>query len=228
MLADGADGGPYASLVLTACDHDGSPLLLLSGLAEHTKNLSEDPRLSLLFDGSAGYEDPLTGPRLTVVGRVELATEARHRARFLARHPTAEMYADFGDFRFHRVAIARAHLVAGFGRIRWLAASTLLTSPAAALIAAEPDIVQHMNEDHPDALDLYASVLLGLPGTVWKMTGIDPLGCDFRRAGTVARLDFAGRVDTPEQARAELVRLAHAARDPSPDQGPVQGPVQGR
>ena len=80
------------------------------------------------------------------------------------------------------------------------------------VFAAEPDIVQHMNEDHADALDLYAGALLGLPGEGWRMTGVDPLGCDLRRSDQVGRLDFARRVDTPEEARAELVRLVHEAR----------------
>ncbi|HUN51591.1 MAG TPA: pyridoxamine 5'-phosphate oxidase family protein, partial [Candidatus Sulfotelmatobacter sp.] len=113
------DGWPYASLVLTACDHDGSPLLLISGLAEHTKNITADPRVSLLFDGTAGLADRLTGARATVLGRAERSQEPHHRERFLARHPSAAMYAGFGDFAFYRVSIARTHLVAGFGRIHW-------------------------------------------------------------------------------------------------------------
>lgn len=210
-LADNA-GWPYASLVLTACDADGSPLLLLSDLAEHSRNLAADPRLSLLLDGTAGHEDPLTGPRLSLLGRAAPTAEPGARARFLARHPGAALYADFRDFRFYRVAVERAHFVAGFGRIRWLPASDLLDAPPPALTTAEADIVAHMNADHADALDLYARVLLGQSGEGWRMTGIDRRGLDLRRAGAVARLDFAHPVETPDQARAELVRLARAAR----------------
>ena len=206
---------PYASLVMAAVDHDGSLLLLLSDLAEHTKNLKADPRVSLLFDGTAGLNDPLTGPRLTLLGRAEVTTEPRHRTRYLARHPAAALFADFGDFRFYRVAITRGHLVGGFGRIRWIEADALSrdVSGSAALIAAEQDIVDHMNQDHADALDLYATALLGLAGTGWTMTGIDPFGIDLRRGGAVARLPFERTITGPEQARAELVALVRSARN---------------
>ena len=119
-------GGPYASLVLVAADEDGSPILLLSDLAEHSRNLAADDRASLMVDGTAGFEDRLTGPRLTVLGRAIASDAPRHRARFLARHPSAAQYADFGDFHFYRVAVERAHLVAGFGRIHGIAADDLL------------------------------------------------------------------------------------------------------
>ena len=123
-------GWPYASLVLLATDALGMPLLLLSDLAEHTKNLRDDPRVSLLIDGTKGHEDRLTGSRLTLLGRANVITDeaerADARARFLACHPSAANYVDFKDFRFHRVTLDRAHLVAGFGRIRWIEAGALL------------------------------------------------------------------------------------------------------
>ncbi len=124
-------GGPYASLVLVAADDDGIPILLLSDLAEHSRNLAADGRASLLFDGTAGFEDRLTGPRLTVLGRARASGEPRHRARFLARHTGAARYAGFGDFRFYRIAVESAHLVAGFGRIHELGADELLGVEAA-------------------------------------------------------------------------------------------------
>ena len=119
-------GGPYASLVLIADDEDGSPILLLSDLAGHSRNLAADDRASLLFDGTAGLEDRLTGPRLTVLGRAARSADPDHRARYLARHPSAERYADFGDFAFYRVAPESGHLVAGFGRIHAIAGAALL------------------------------------------------------------------------------------------------------
>ena len=124
-------GGPYASLVLVAADEDGSPILLLSDLAEHSRNLAADDRASLMIDGTAGLEDRLTGPRLTVLGRVIASDAPRHRGRFLARHPGAAQYADFGDFRFYRVAVERAHLVAGFGRVHAISADDLLCPESA-------------------------------------------------------------------------------------------------
>jgi len=203
---------PYASLVLVAVDHDLSPILLMSRLAEHTKAIAADDRVSLLFDGTAGLDQPLTGARVTVMGRARPTGEVRLRQRFLARHPDAAIYADFGDFAFYRVALERAHLVGGFGKIRWLTAAELTPIPPAALVDAEPDIVAHMNADHGDAIALYANRLLGLSGSDWRMTGIDAQGIDLRRRGSVARLALPQAVDGPEQARKALVALAAKAR----------------
>jgi len=205
------DGWPYTSLVLTACDHDASPLLLISGLAEHTKNIKKDARVSLLFDGTADLPDRLTGARVSLLGRAERTTEPRHRARYLARHPEAASYADFGDFAFFRIAATRAHLVAGFGRIHWVEADTLCSAASPELIAAETGIVAHMNGDHADAVQLYAT-MLGREGGGWSMAGCDAEGCDLARGGESLRLAFDQPVSTAEEVRAELVRLVKRAR----------------
>jgi heme iron utilization protein len=213
LARDGRAGWPYGSLVLVATDHDLSPLLLISDLADHTSNIAKDPRVSLLLDGTAGAADPLTAARLSLLGRIARDDRPGPRARFLARHPSAETYAGFGDFHLYRVAIEAGHLIAGFGRIHWLGATDLAPPTVApALEAAETDIVSHMNQDHADALDAYAQRLLGRSGTGWRMTGIDAEGCDLRRAGEVARLSFPAPVSDPEAARAILVRLAKQAR----------------
>jgi putative heme iron utilization protein len=208
------DGGtwPYASLVLVAVDHDLSPILLLSDLAEHTKAIAGADRVSLLFDGTHGLDQPLTGPRVTLVGRAAPTDDPRLGRRFLARHPDAAIYAGFKDFRVYRVAVERAHLVAGFGRIRWLGAEELKAILAGGLADSEPDIVAHMNQDHADALQLYASRLLGLPGTDWRMTGIDAEGIDLRRKGEVARLAFDAPLSDAAEARRVLVGLVAKAR----------------
>jgi len=207
-------GAPYASLVLAALDHDASPLLLISTLADHTRNLAADPRASLLFDGTAGRDEPLTGPRVSVQGRAQRTDDPRHRARFLARHPGAAMYAGFKDFAFYRLEATRAHLVAGFGRIHWIAPGDLLLDVrgSAPLAESEASIIEHMNADHADAVQLYASRLLGRGGRGWLMTGIDPEGADLRLGGMVARLPFERPVHDAESARAELVRLVKHAR----------------
>ena len=212
-LADPAVGGaPYVSLVLLATDHDAAPLLLLSDLAEHSKNIAADPRVALLIDGTAGLSDPLTGPRVTLLGEARKSPDQDGRARFLARHPAAGDYAGFTDFNLYRVEIARAHLVAGFGRIHWIAGEGLRGIAAPALAAAETGIVEHMNADHAAALDLMVRASAGRLGEGWRMTGIDAEGCDLRRGGETARLDFAAPVRDPEAARAELIRLTGAAR----------------
>src|SRR5487761_936005 len=124
LAGDGADW-PYASLVLVALDTDLSPLLLISELAEHTKNLRRTPRASLLFDATAGLANPLTGARVTVLGEAAPLADARLRERFVRRHPEAAAYNDFHDFKLWRLVPQRAHLVAGFGRIHWIEAAAL-------------------------------------------------------------------------------------------------------
>lgn len=126
VLATALGGWPYASLVLPAMDADGAPLLLLSDLAEHAKNLKVDPRCSLLFDATQGLADPLTGLRVTVMGEARPIEDRSLLARYVTRHPSAGLYAGFGDFRLYRVSVARAHVVAGFGRIHWIDAPMLL------------------------------------------------------------------------------------------------------
>ncbi len=207
------DGRPYVSLVTVATAQDGSPLLLLSGLADHTRNLAADPRGSLLFDGTDGYDNPQQGPRVSVLGRLAPTAEPGHRARFLARHPEAAMYAGFGDFAFWRLEMERAHLVGGFARAVWLEDRLAVEAePAARMAAAEESILAHMNAEHGAAIDLYARRLCGAEGDGWRMAGIDPDGCDLMRDGRRLRLDFDAPVDGPEAARAALVALATAVR----------------
>ena len=205
-------GAPYVSLAMVALDHAGRPLLLLSDLADHTRNFKADPRVSLLFDDTAGLESPLTGARASVQGRIAVSTDEGDRRRYVARHPDARLYAGFADFRLYRVEVQRAHLVAGFGRISWVDAAAILSSPPEALVDREADIVGHMNEDHADAIQLYAEHLLGRTGGGWRMTGVDAEGADFRRVGEIARLWFDKPVQDAESCRVELVRLVKRAR----------------
>ena len=210
VMADGS-GQPYSSLVLVAFDHDAAPLLLISRLADHTRNILRDPRVALLCDGTAGLAEPLTGPRVSLLGMAEKTDDPRHRARYLARHPTAEMYAGFADFAFYRIQVERAHIVAGFGKIHWLD-DYIYDGDWQALADAEADILAHMNADHTDAVQLYATKLLGLSGDGWSLCGIDAEGCDLLREGVTARLGFDRPIATAEEARAELVRLVKQAR----------------
>ena len=206
-------GHPYASLLLTATEPDGSPIFLISKLALHTKNLTADPRASLLIDATGTDADPMAGARITLIGEARPTTSATARRRFLARHPNAG-YADFPDFSFYAFDIASAHFIGGFGRIHDLPRSDLVidTSGAEALIDNEPGIVGHMNEDHADAIELYATRLLGGTPGDWRMTGIDPEGCDLVLGARALRLPFANRITNGEEARKELVRLVGEAR----------------
>lgn len=205
-------GWPYASLVLVAVDHDLSPILLLSDMAEHTKAIKADGRVSLLFDGTGGLDQPLTGPRATVLGRAERTGDERLKARFLARHPDAALYAGFKDFGFYRIALERAHLVGGFGKIRWIDVAELAPPQTEGLVEAETGIIGHMNADHADAIQLYAAKLIGRAGDGWKMTGIDSEGIDLRRGGEVARLAFDAPLQAADGARKVLVSMVVRAR----------------
>ena len=207
-------GWPYGSLVMTACDQAARPLLLISDLAEHTKNLGADNRASLLFDGTAGLDNPLTGARVTVTGHLSPADDPALIARYTARHPDSEMYAGFADFNLYAMTVDRAHIVAGFGAIHWVEPEDLLfaTGGFEDLAAAEAGVVGHMNEDHADAIALYATKLLGREPGDWRMTGIDPEGIDLRDGGATARLDFETPVRDADAARGVLVRLVKAAR----------------
>jgi len=211
-------GHPFASLVNMATDLDGSPVILTSRLSTHTANLEADPRASVLL-AETGRGDPLAYPRLTVLGafaRLERdgADDARVRRRFLARHPKSELYADFGDFAFWRMNVASAHLNGGFARAADLAATDVLTDLSGAddLIAAEAGAVAHMNQDHADALVLYATKLLGEDDGPWRVTGLDPDGADLAAGDRTARLPFQERVTSGGQLRQVLVALAKQAR----------------
>jgi heme iron utilization protein len=212
-------GYPFGSLVNIATDSDGSPLILVSRLSTHTANLEMDSRASVLLAAS-GKGDPLAHPRLTVLGKFapiahDDSDEPRLRRRFLARHPKAELYAGFADFAFWRLAIASAHLNAGFARAADLKAADVITdiSDAQDLIEGEASAIAHMNEDHAEAVELYASNLLGAEGGPWRVTGIDADGLDLARGDAVLRLMFGARVTTAAQLRAVLADLAKQARN---------------
>jgi heme iron utilization protein len=209
-------GDPYCSLVNVASDFDGSPILLISRLAVHTKNILGDARVSLMLDERADG-DPLEGARIMLAGRAEEATgetNAVLRRRYLSAHPSAESFVDFKDFSFFRVVPSGLHLVAGFGRITDLEPTQFLTDIADAgeLMEAEPGAVEHMNEDHRDAMDLYATRLLGAASADWRSTGCDPDGMDMQADHATLRLDFPERVTTATGLRKMLVRLVGEAR----------------
>jgi putative heme iron utilization protein len=208
-------GDPYCSLVNVASDSDGSPILLISRLALHTKNLLADARASLMLDERV-EGDPLEGSRIMLSGRAEEVVAGRDivRRRYLNAHPSAEAFVDFKDFSFFRIVLSGTHLVAGFGRIMDLKPAQFLTdiSDAAALVEAEQGAVEHMNTDHQEALGLYATRLLGAVAADWRCSGIDPDGIDLQAGNRALRLDFPERVTTPGELRKMLVRLAEQAR----------------
>jgi heme iron utilization protein len=210
-------GDPYCSLVNVASHADGSPILLISRLALHTKNILADSRVSLMLDERAAG-DPLEGARVMVAGHAEEAGQADigvWQRRYLNAHPAAEAFADFKDFSFFRIRPEGAHLVAGFGRIVDLRPEQFLTDicDAAALLEAEQGAVEHMNADHRDAMQLYAIRLCGAEAADWRCTGCDPDGVDMEADGRTLRLDFPRRIVTPTALREMLKQLADQARN---------------
>lgn len=206
-------GDPYCSLVNLASHPDGSPILLISRLAVHTKNILADSRVSLMLDERAAG-DPLEGARIMLSGRAEQAEEEKDQRRYLNAHPAAEAFVSFKDFAFFRIRPAGTHLVAGFGRIVDLKPEQFLTDLTGAedLLAAEEGAVEHMNADHREALGLYATRLLGAPAGDWRCTGCDPEGLEMQDGQTALRLDFPERVTDGTALRKMLVRLAGEAR----------------
>jgi putative heme iron utilization protein len=209
-------GDPYCSLVNVASHPDGSPILLISRLALHTRNILADSRVSLMLDERA-EGDPLEGARIMLAGRAEEVSQndaAIFRRRYLSAHPSAETFVDFKDFSFFRIRPSGTHLVAGFGRIIDLQPEQFLSDLGGAegLLEAEAGAVEHMNEDHRDAMNLYATRLLGADGSDWRCTGCDPDGLDMQAGNKSLRLDFPERVTTSTELRKMLVRLAGEAR----------------
>ena len=206
-------GDPYCSLVNVATAADGAPLLLISRLAVHTKNVLADPRVSLMID-ERKEGDPLQGARVMLMGTAAATEDPDARRRYLDRQPEAEMFAGFADFAFYRVALKGAHLVAGFGRIVDLKPQDILTEigDATELVAAEPEILAHMNGDHADACRLYATKLLGAPDGEWRCVGCDPEGLELQNGRTALRLVFPQRVRAPGVLRQVLKQMAEQAR----------------
>lgn len=208
------DGTPYASLVKVASDGAGWPIIHVSRLAWHTRNLEADGRASLLFSAAAGPGDPLQAPRVTAIGRMSPCAESACAERFLASHPDAAGYARFGDFSYWRMDIERCHAVAGFGRIDTFEADAVIL-PGALAEAIEqltPDALEHMNAHHSDALCLYATRLLGQPAADWRATALDPDGVVLSDGKRSVRLDFPQVVSTAAELRWSLKRLAEEAR----------------
>jgi heme iron utilization protein len=210
-------GDPYCSLVNVASHSDGSPILLISRLALHTKNILADPRVSLMLDERA-EGDPLEGARIMLAGRAEEAGDASEgvlRRRYLNAHPAAEAFVNFKDFSFFTIRPAGAHLVAGFGRIVDLTPQQFLTdiSDADALLEAEQGAIDHMNADHREAMNLYATKLLGAEESDWRCTGCDPDGMDIQSGAKTLRLDFPERVTGPGELRKMLVALVSESRE---------------
>jgi heme iron utilization protein len=199
------DHGPYGSIASLATDVAGHPLVLISKLALHTQNLMADGRASVLVSELPASGDPLTGPRVTIMGRFEPVESEDLKRRYLARHPAASFYAGFADFSYWRMSPQAIHGVAGFGRIATLTPSDVFPD-AGEMTELEPSAIQHMNEDHASAVQDYARMLKAEGGT-WKIDAIDGDGCDLVHEAESLRLEFPERVKTADELRGMFARL---------------------
>ena len=191
------EGAPFVSLVLTATDWAGAPVLLLSRLAQHTRNLERDQRASLLFEDAVNAGHPLDRARVSLQAVAERLAEPDADGvgdRFLRRHEDARGYASFADFSFWRMRPMGAHLVAGFARIHSLAREDMLvpTEGAAALLAGESLVLAELNR----VLEGAAGACLGAKSA----TGVDPEGVDLLSNGNALRIDFGAPCLTPMEA----------------------------
>ncbi|WP_417424540.1 HugZ family protein [Hoeflea sp.] len=212
-------GFPFVSRVLTGIDTDGTPVILISALSTHTAALRADPRASLLF-GEPGKGDPLAHPRITVRTNAEQVSRddpshQRLRSRFIARHPKATLYVDFGDFAFFRMVPVSASLNGGFGKAYALeAADLLIASPAISELAEiEQSAIAHMNTDHAEAADFYARTLGKSSKSGWAIRGIDCAGLDLVHGDALLRIEFDAPIQTAAELRHKLAELMHSNRN---------------
>lgn len=204
------EGYPFGSIAPYVLDYDGQPVMLISDIAQHTRNIKRNNKVSLtVFDRYA--DDPQAGSRLTWIGDAELINPAdtEIRSRYLRYFPSAELYFDTHDFSFYCIHLRRARFIGGFGQIYWVEADAMLLKNP--FRKAETRIVEHMNEDHERALRHYCNVLQGVDVQTVTMAGIDSEGFDMLADGRKLRVDFESPISTVEEARATLAMLAKSS-----------------
>jgi putative heme iron utilization protein len=220
-LAREPAGFPYGSLVAFAADAQGSPLLLLSAMAEHRQNLDARSEGSILVAEAHGpSEDPLALGRLTLLGRcgpVEPEAIPDARRAFLVLHPRAAGYVDFNDFAFYRLAVEAIRYIGGFGRMSWVTVDAYRAAEPDPLVDAAASIRSHMNDDHADALVACARAFASAgDATSATMTAVDRYGFEMRIETPLlprsARLAFDTPAATGEEVRREIITLVKRAR----------------
>ena len=214
-----AGGFPFGSLAPYGVDAAGRPTFLFSTMAMHTQNLLADPRASLLVAQTHWDEDPLAGARVTLVGRVtdiDAADRPAIRDGYLSRHENARHWVDFEDFAFYRLDPTDLYYVGGFGSMGWVPADDYRAASPDPLADHAPGIIAHMNQDHADALVLYARVFGGVEADQATMLSVDRLGFRVRIRKNDEyrglRINFTREARTPEQARVVLVEMVRDAR----------------
>lgn len=212
-------GYPFGSVAPFVLDHGGQPVILISAIAEHTRNISANPKVSLLV--FAGAEDLQANARLTLLGEAKeiVKNDADLRARYLRYLPQAAGYFDMHDFGFYRIKVSQIRYIGGFGKISWMDAEdffdTTLPRPNR-LPGQETGIIEHMNADHVESLAAYCKHFHGLTPCQAEMLGIDSDGFDVKVVTDkditqTVRFYFDQPVYDAISARAALVALSKVA-----------------
>jgi putative heme iron utilization protein len=200
------EGYPFGSIAPYVLGYGGEPVILISDLAQHTRNINRDQRVSLtVFDRSA--DDPQASGRLTWLGDAEPLdhSDAETRLRYSRHFPSTDAYFETHGFFFYRIRLRRARFIGGFGQIYWLEPDAMLSSNP--FRESEGRIVEHMNQDHTPALSHYCTALKGINAQDVVMTGIDGEGFDMSADGRKVRIEFDAPIHSDAEARAVLVRL---------------------
>ena len=212
-------GYPFGSVITFVPDRRNRPVILISDLAQHTKNIKADARVSLTL--IEGGDDIQASGRVTIVGNaVRVEDEVDDVAeRFYRRFPHAIDYHRAHDFAFYRIEPVQARYIGGVGKIHWVGGYALArTTPFAAL--AEAGMIEHMNADHVDAMRDYCRLFGFDPGaTVPRMSAVDGEGFDLMLDKRLLRIDFETPVASTGEVRAAMVALARRARTPSAPAG---------
>lgn len=202
-------GYPYVSALPFCTDQRGRIVILISHLAEHTRNAQADGRAGFLVSPAGpGMQEQA---RVNQLGDLAAMEDQLAASRYLRFFPEAAQYLQIGGFHFFRIEPKSLRYIAGFGSIHTLPGDGYL-APELPLAAAEADILAHMNQDHAQNLRGYCRHVHGIETNVAEMVGIDCDGFDVRADGIILRFEFENQVADAVQARAELVSLAKAGR----------------
>ncbi|MEM1284547.1 MAG: DUF2470 domain-containing protein [Pseudomonadota bacterium] len=214
-VMDAETGLPHVSRVGVATSQSGAPVILISQLSPHFAALESNPSASILL-GEPGRGDPLAHPRISVAVTARKVTDEDERAllrgRYLARHPKAELYVDFADFAFWLLEPTSASLNGGYGKAYEMEAGDVRSPLAPGLDASERGAVDHMNDDHLDAIDLYAKQALSDPGEGWNLASLDAEGMDLIRKEELVRVWYPKPITKADALRGMLVAMVKQIR----------------
>ena len=213
-----SDGDPWASLVAYGL-LGGAPVLCVSNLAEHGRNLARDPRASLSIVTASSDSDPLSTSRITLAGVVAAPDGADRdaaRAAYQDAVPAARFYIDYSDFALWVLRVDRVRWVGGYGRMDSATGEGYLAAEPDPVTPAAGGAIAHLNADHADALASMARAFGGYPDTDEAVcTGIDRYGLDMRvhtpRGVAYTRVGFPEPLTSAGQLRSVTAELAHAA-----------------